>query len=240
MISETLYRRFYGDPCGPKYDGTLLFYSSVRQLARPDSCVLNLGAGPASRNPTKSLKGEVAQLVGADIDRVVLVNDELDTAVVIKGDRLPFPDESFDLAFSDYVLEHVERPAAFLAEVYRVLKPGAAYLFRTPNFYHYVALLSHSTPHQFHELVANRVRGLPKDAHEPWRTFYRLNSRGAIRRAAHQAGFRKVDLQMIEYQPSYLMFHVLPFIAGVAYERLVNSTEWLSGLRSNIFGRLTK
>lgn len=240
MISEALYRRFYGDPRGPKYDGTLLFYTSLRQLARPDSRVLNLGAGPTSGNPVKSLKGEVAQLVGADIDPVVLHNEEVDAAVVIENYRLPFPDESFDLAFSDYVLEHVERPAPFLAEVYRVLKPDGRYLFRTPNFYHYVALASSGTPHWFHELVANRVRGLAADAHQPWPTFYRLNSRRAIRHQARQAGFAKADMQMIEYQPSYLMFHVVPFLAGVAYERVVNSTEMLAGLRANIFGQLTK
>jgi SAM-dependent methyltransferase len=240
MISEALYRRFYGDPRGPQYDGTLLFYTSVRELARPDSRVLNLGAGPASGNPVKSLKGEVAQLVGADIDPVVLQNSELDAAVVIEGGRLPFADESFDLAFSDYVLEHVERPAPFLAEVYRVLKPGRRYLFRTPNLYHYVALASRATPHWFHQLVANRARGLAADAHQPWPTFYRLNSRRAIRDQARAAGFAQADLRMIEYQPSYLMFHAVPFLAGVAYERAVNSTDLLAGLRANIFGQLTK
>jgi SAM-dependent methyltransferase len=240
MISRTLYRRFYGEQGDPKYDGTAAFYALVRWEARADGRVLNLGAGPATRQPVKSLKGEVAQVVGADIDPVVLTNDELDRAVVIENDRLPFPDASFDLALSDYVIEHVERPIRFLSEARRVLKPGGAYLFRTPNLYHYVALISHLTPHWFHDLVANRVRQLADDAHKPWPTFYRLNSRGVIRRAAEQAGFRSVDLRMVECEPSYLMFHAAPFLLGVAYERLVNSTEALAGLRSNIVGRLVR
>jgi SAM-dependent methyltransferase len=170
----------------------------------------------------------------------VLANNELDRAFVIQDDRLPFTDASFDLAFSDYVLEHVERPVAFLAEVYRVLKPGCSFFFRTPNIYHYVALISRFTPHWFHTFIANRVRGLPDDAHEPWPTFYRLNSRGVICRAASRSGFRKINLLMVETEPSYLMFHALPFLAGVAYERLVNSHDAFSGLRANIFGQLTK
>jgi len=237
MISESLLKRYYD---APQYDGTQIFYSMVRNSARPDSHLLNLGAGPASRNKVCILKGEVAEVVGADIDPIVLRNNELDRAYVIKDDRLPFPDASFDLVFSDYVLEHVERPAVFLAEVCRVLRPGCNFFFRTPNIHHYVAHISRFTPQWVHASIANRVRGLPDDAHEPWPTFYRLNSRGVICRAASQAGFREVNLRMVEAQPSYLMFHALPFLAGMVYERLVNSHEAFAGLRSNIFGQLTK
>jgi SAM-dependent methyltransferase len=237
MISDSLKKKYYGSP---KYDGTQRFFSLVRNEAGPASHVLNFGAGPATKNPICILKGEVAEVVGADVDPIVLTNNELDRAVVIENDRLPFTDASFDLAFSDYVLEHVERPAVFLAEVHRVLKPGCSFFFRTPNIYHYVALISRFTPHWFHTAIAKPVRGFPDDAHEPWPTLYRLNSRGMIRRAASQSGFRKINLLMVEAEPSYLMFHALPFLAGVAYERLVNSHDALSGLRSNIFGQLTK
>ena len=240
MISAGLYRRFYGDPGDPRHDGTRLFYTMIRGLARRDSRVLNLGAGPATGEPVRSLKGEVAEVVGADIDPIALSNSELDAAAVIEGGRLPFADASFDLAYADYVLEHVERPVQFLAEVHRVLKHGAAFLFRTPNLFHYVTLLSYATPHWLHERLANQARGLPRDAHKPWPTFYRLNTRHAIRIAAEGAGFARTDLDMVERQPSYLMFHAVPFLAGVAYERLVNSSEMMAGFRANIFGKLTK
>lgn len=217
-----------------------MFFSMVRQQVHPNSRILNLGAGPATKDPRCIRKGEVAELVGADIDPVVLTNDELDIQFVIEGDQLPFEDESFDLVFSDYVLEHVEHPSRFLAQVYRVLKPGCSYFFRTPNIYHYVALGARLTPHWLHKRVANQMRGLPEETHEPWHTFYRLNSRARILKEARQAGFGSVELKMVEKQPSYLAFHPLPFLAGVGYERIVNSRECFAGLRSNIFGRLTK
>lgn len=237
MISDLLLKKYYG---APKYNGTYTFYTLVRNEARSNSRLLNLGAGPPTHNPLCVLKGEVAEVVGADIDPVVLTNNELDCAFVIERDILPFPDASFDVAFSDYVLEHVEHPLAFLAEVHRVLKPGCSFFFRTPNIFHYVALVSRFTPQWVHTSVANSVRGLPEDAHAPWPTFYRLNSRGVIGRAASQTGFQKINLRMVEAQPSYLMFHALPFILGVAYERIVNSHDAFGGIRSNIFGQLTK
>jgi demethylmenaquinone methyltransferase/2-methoxy-6-polyprenyl-1,4-benzoquinol methylase len=40
------------------------------------------------------------------------------------GERLPFPDESFDAVTFTYLLRYVDDPAATLAELARVLKPG--------------------------------------------------------------------------------------------------------------------
>jgi SAM-dependent methyltransferase len=40
------------------------------------------------------------------------------------GDRLPFEDESFDIACSMGVLHHIEDPRPMIAEMRRVLKPG--------------------------------------------------------------------------------------------------------------------
>src|SRR5262249_52920731 len=151
----------------------------------------------------RSFKGEVLEVVGADIDPCVLKNPELDVAVLIDRDRLPLDDASFDLVISDYVLEHVEHPTKFFAEIYRVLRPGGNYFFRTPNIYHYVTLISLMTPHWLHMLIANRVRRLSPDAHEPWPTWYRLNSRSRIRKLAHASGFTTMELRMVETEPSY-------------------------------------
>jgi len=237
MISEGLLQRYYSDP---KYDGTLRFFSWVRSYASSKSRVLNLGAGPATNDVRTICKGDVGELIGADIDPIVLTNPELDQAVVIENDVLPFSDSSFDLVFSNYVLEHVERPSQFLREVHRVLRPGGHFFFRTPNIYHYATIIARITPHWFHKAIANSARGLSEDAHEPWSTFFRLNSRRRIRRAAQEASFKFVELQMVEGHPSYLMFHMIPFLLGVSYERCVNSHESFCGLRSNIFGRLSK
>lgn len=237
MISDRLYRRFYSDP---RYNGTSVFYAWLRQGLRPGHRVLNFGAGPETRNPTRILKGEVAEAVGADIDPVVLENTELDRGFLIRDGRIPIEDGYFDVAFSDFVLEHVERPQEFLAEIHRLLKPGGKYYFRTPNRYHYVTAISALTPHAFHQRVANPSRGMAQDAHEPWPTFYRMNSRAQLTRLAREAGFADTELRMIEPDPSYLRFHAVPFLMGVAYERMVNATELLKDLRINILGCLTK
>ena len=50
-----------------------------------------------------------------------------------QGDQIPFSDGFFASAVSNSVLEHIEDLDPVLAEVARVLKPGAAFLFCVPN-----------------------------------------------------------------------------------------------------------
>lgn len=237
MISSKLLKYYYPDE---QKNGTLIFYNWIRQHTNSQQSVLNLGAGPSSKNRLRTFRGEVAQVVGADIDPIVLGNDELDECHVVDGTHLPFEDHRFDIAFSDYVLEHVEFPEPFLKEVYRVLKPGGSFFFRTPNRYHYVSLIAQHAPHWVHELLANRARGLPSDAHEPYPTFHRLNTQKEIQSLANKVGFSPVTLRHVECEPSYLMFSTIPFLAGVLYERITNKFDCLSGIRVNIFGRLVR
>lgn len=88
------------------------------------------------------------------------------------------------------------------------------------------------TPHWCYELVANWARGYEPGAHEPWPTVYRLNSSRTIEAEASRAGFRTVEQKMVEPQPGYLVFHPIPFVLGVGYERIANRYEFLSGVRA--------
>lgn len=49
------------------------------------------------------------------------------------GERMPFPDASFEIACCCDVLEHVEDPRQVIAETARVLAPGGAFFFDTIN-----------------------------------------------------------------------------------------------------------
>jgi ubiquinone/menaquinone biosynthesis C-methylase UbiE len=50
-----------------------------------------------------------------------------------EGGRLPFPDASFDKVVTLHCIEHIPADAAFLAEVFRVLKKDGKLLVSTPN-----------------------------------------------------------------------------------------------------------
>lgn len=53
--------------------------------------------------------------------------------VAAVGERLPYADASFDIAFSNDVLEHVADDAMCAREILRVLKPGGRAVIYVPN-----------------------------------------------------------------------------------------------------------
>ena len=54
--------------------------------------------------------------------------------VIVAGDPLPYPDAHFDGLVSMDVIEHVPDPAAWLAEAFRVVRPGGRVFLTTPNY----------------------------------------------------------------------------------------------------------
>ena len=223
---DRLKRRLYAPP---QWDNDGAFIERLQRCVGPGAVVLDLGAGGGQKFPY-ALKTRVApdgEIIGADFDVRVRDNPLLHRGVVLESGELPFAEGTFDLVFTRYVLEHVADPALFLAEVRRVLKPGGSFLFLTPNKWHYVCLAARCTPEAFHQFY-NRRRG--RHETDTFPTVYRLNSRSVIRRNFRQAGFVEEELTMRECCPNYLMLTVPSFLLGVAYERMVNATDLLSGL----------
>ena len=161
-------------------------------------------------------------------------------SVDFDGIQLPFDEASFDLCVSNYVLEHVAHPRQHFREVARVLRSGGAYCFRTPNRWHYVAIASRLLPYSAHLKLANRLRGLAEDAHDPYPTHYRANSRRAIRRFAGAAGLEPVRIDVREHEPTYGLCHPALFCPMMLYERAVNATGLLTGFRMTIHAAFRK
>jgi SAM-dependent methyltransferase len=234
MRTEALFDRYYYS--NPKFrDGTTTFHRLCRRYFRPGARVLEIGPGP--ENKTSNFLSSFVELIGVDVSMELRANPALAAAYRYDGRRLPFRDRSFDGCVSNYVIEHVADPEAHFREVARVLRPGGVYCFRTPNLWHYVTLGSRLLPHAFHLRWANWLRRLD-GAHEPYPTYYRLNTSAKVVRLAQAAGLEPVELEFIEAEPFYGRRHAALFYPMMLYERLVNATELLAPLRMNILAVL--
>ncbi len=238
---EQLVDKYYSSDASSarRTDGTRVFYDLVlTSLPRPSECaVLNLGAGPSVEEPRR-VRGAFARVVGIDVDDDVMGNPDLDEAHVYDGGDFPLESERFDLVFSDWVIEHLPDPEAVYSEVFRVLKPGGCFLFRTPNTKHYVTLGSRLLPDRLH-FVANRMRRVEPD-HGTYDTYYRSNSPARVRALLGGGGFRNVEVLSLESLPVYLRFNRFAFLAGVLYERVVNSSEVLGSFRRTLIAKSWK
>ena len=80
-------------------------------------------------------------------------------AVSASADAIPLPDASFDVVVLTQVLEHVRRPAAVLAEIARVLRPGARLLATVPFVWEL-----HEEPHDYWRFTPYALAVLLEDA----------------------------------------------------------------------------
>jgi len=173
------------------------FYARINALLEPHFHVLDLGAGRGAyieteRSPyarrLKTFRGKVAKVWGCDVDPAVLDNPYLDEAKITALDnRLPFPDQSFDLVHASWVLEHIDDPESFVAELLRVLKPGGYFCANTPNRFGYIALASRLAGNARHNRLLAKIQPDRKEL-DVFPTRYRMNTKRTLERLFAGAG----------------------------------------------------
>lgn len=234
-LKQAIDRIFY--PNSADDWGHRAYRDFVLPYLTPETDLLDFGAGRGAK-PMHRFRGLVRRVAGVDVDDAVYENPHVDEAKVFAPNGpIPYPDGSFDVVISAHVLEHVDDPVAVFREVSRVLRPGGMFVFQTPNALHYVPTMARLTPHAFHEWV-NKRRG--REDRDTFPTRYRANSPGRIRRLASETGFEVARLDLIEGRPEYLRAFPPLYPIGVAYERIVNSTEAFKAFRVSMLGALRK
>jgi SAM-dependent methyltransferase len=117
------------------WDGS--FYDKFTARLRPDAPgarVLDVGCGVGQVVVRLAAEGYDAH--GVDVAEANIVKARLttDRCQWYDGGKLPFADGSFAAVGALNVLEHVEEPEAFLAELVRVTAPGGKIVVSSPNF----------------------------------------------------------------------------------------------------------
>jgi ubiquinone/menaquinone biosynthesis C-methylase UbiE len=129
----------------------MLVYKAARDFATSETRLLDVGSKTGEH-----LAGVDGEVVALDIEFQEVSSPV--SYVLADGCRLPFPDDSFDMAVSNQVLEHVS-PAnreLMIREISRVLKPQGKLLVSTPNRYFPLGGVSHTLP-PFYAMLPRKI-----------------------------------------------------------------------------------
>jgi SAM-dependent methyltransferase len=187
-------------------------------LVSAETRLLDAGCGPGGL--VKQHQG-AAQLVAGTDRYASHFQEPAEIANLVESDIgvLPFASSSLDVITCSWVLEHLEAPEQVFSEFYRVLRPGGAFLFITPNKRNYTVWMRRLIPNSVSKPIVKAIYGRDEDFINP--TFYRANSFKQIDGALAAAGFHCERFDHVS-DPTYLAVNDLMFWLATTLEKAID------------------
>lgn len=207
-------------------------YITQKASVCPDMDILEAGCG---RKWRFNLKDVQYTLTGVDVDKNALdirMNEKCDLDIAILADlrTVSLEESSYDVIYSQYVLEHINGAENVLANFVRWLKPGGIMILVFPNRDSAYAFLTRVTPFWVHVLYKKYVQGIKnagKPGYDPYPVFFdRVVSRNGIYEFCEKYGVvmkaeYKMDGRPVKNQIVWFLMRVLMWgLCLISFNRL--------------------
>lgn len=197
---------------------TISFLKDKSIVGQP-SQIINIGAGK-SFVIEDNLAAAGLDFVSdrADIYECNMDNPRAGRRFVCSADKMPeVASHAYEMAFSNYVLEHVANLPEAAKEIYRVIKPGGIFTVSTPNPQAPEFFISRHTPLFFHQLI----KGKGKFA-EAYETFYAYKNIGELINIFTAAGFKVKEVKYYPFTIGYLFRFPIISIFSRLYDKIIS------------------
>jgi SAM-dependent methyltransferase len=176
-----------------------IYISTVSRSLELGGCVnwLDVGCGWHLDFPWEPEREKLmmsrANVVGIDPDwKAVSRHRTITRRTVGFVEQLPFLDGSFDIVTANVVVEHLEYPLPAFSEIFRVLKVGGCFIFRTPSARNYIVSIARLIPRRLKVWLAGLIESRrPEDVYP---AHYRANTTEMIGEICEIVGFRQVEI----------------------------------------------
>jgi SAM-dependent methyltransferase len=176
-------------------DHTVVERRLLDEVLRPGTVALDAGCGRTTR--LRDYRDRIESLVGVDVDEDAgRANPYLDEFLPVDLDNvLPFEDDSFDLVYANFVVEHLADPANAFGEWRRVLRPGGALVLLTSNRASPFMAAADRLPQRVR--LAIKRRGAGAAERDVYPTRYLANTPARLAAVAAGAGFETVAVELV-------------------------------------------
>jgi SAM-dependent methyltransferase len=193
------------------------FKQAVQDLVKPDSLILDAGAGQRSFYSRSGLR-----IIGADLLSNDLVeNPDIESAVVANlSEEFPFRPEAFDGITACYFIEHLLDSEEFIRNAARALKPAGRIFLLFPCRYAPFAVINRLIPNKW---TVRLLTHFLKNSHGGFPAIYSNCSPNKMRRALERNGFRIVLTKVCHYQAFYYSAFLPLYLLNLAYDGITRA-----------------
>lgn len=237
---QLLYKRKYKEE-HPEWDDSMIrLRDDVAERIGSGVVALDVGCGRGDF-VIDELRPRFSRAVGIDLTKdATAKNVSCDEIVIGNVEQMPFADNTFDLAVSLWVMEHVKHPEKVFREVARVLKPGGLFAFVTPNRRSLLVFFRRLLNYRTAKRLVRSLYG--REEADTFDVVYGANTVRKIEHLAKEIGFA-VELLMENADPSYTSFGSTSYRVSVWLARFpffrthiiaVLSRDGLTGTGKNV------
>lgn len=204
----------------------------LRQYEAPK--VLDIGCGRKSDIGRYLKEHRTHALIhGADLDEYSLKNSDVDELFICDAADMPFEDGSYDVVFSQFLLEHVKDSQETVDSVARVTAPGGLATLIIPNPTSPASTVAKLTPYSFHLFFKREIQKYDNVSEDTFPTFFAFKSVKNLKSQMEKAGFTQVEAAYVPEM--YFRFRYRPVMIRLAmlYTKLLLALN-LDVLKSSV------
>jgi ubiquinone/menaquinone biosynthesis C-methylase UbiE len=196
--------------------------------------VLDIGCGRKSDIGRYLKDHDTHALIhGADLDEYSLQNADVDELFICDAADMHFANDTYNVVFSQFLLEHVQDSQKTIDSIARVTAPGGLVTLIIPNPTSPESTVAKLTPYSFHLFFKREIQKYDNVSEDTFPTVFAFKSVANLEEEMARAGF--TDIQAHYVPEMYFRFRYRPILIRLAmvYTKILNTLN-LNLLKSSV------